>query len=280
MEMKKVIILVIVIVMIGCANTESSELEEYEHDSISEVETIKEYEEESCTEQEYEQLDYFVYMSEYHLTEDYSFYIIQVGGMYDLELQEKINNSLKQYLYMLRRLSVVGDRYTAFEPIVYLQSSRYLSVGNRFALFLGENRRPALSANMYKTVDMETGELVFIDDLIEINDDFATLVRTGGILRQDDTGDWAITRTDIINQHFYSRENSSILRMFESLSRGNMHRLREVNDIRDLNYLDFRGLSDNFVHLEPGAIVFSEHSTGPIRIYLEDIEEFLKVEKW
>jgi len=87
---------------------------------------------------------------------------------------------------MLNRTLIAPLEYTSFEPIIFLKSSRFLSVGNDFSLFLGERQHPSAIVHMYKTADMQTGELVYMEDLIEINEDFAKLLGTGGILRQDE----------------------------------------------------------------------------------------------
>lgn len=223
-----------------------------------------------CSKVDEDELGYEIYEELYPLAEDYDFNCIQVKGMDDLELQDKINRRLKMPLiYFENKGEITEYRYTAYEPIIHLQSSRYLSVENTFQLI--RNGCVMETISKYATVDMETGELMYLDDFIRLDEDFAKAVQSGKILKRDAYLSWTSKEmTDIINSRFVEMEVHDIEIYYIGFLKGRL-----------LWYLDTGDSGGAEFYLEEGYIAYN-YNDGLVdtKIKASDVRELLKVEEW
>lgn len=207
-----------------------------------------------CGKKQDEEIYYETYVTPYQLTEDYSFDCIQVRGMEDQQLQAKINNSLTEKLYILRELGMAEDRWVPEAPVIHLQTSRYLSV-----------EMNALCV----TVDVQTGEIVYLDDLIMLDEEFATTLKNCRILKRD--GNSFATEeemTEFENDIYNDKPTDLLLALFWDYTKGWMY---EDDWIRIYHHPDYS--------LEEGYIVIYDGKTA-IRIDISRLDELLLVEKW
>jgi len=251
---------------------------DYEEDIFEEYNSSGEvFEERSFVESdktlEPEECGYWIIEMPYYLPEDdYSFNCVQVDGMEDEELQNKVNDSLKKYLYLLGRNNAVLES-TQSEIYVYLQSVKYLSI--RYYFDYAPEGKSTMYADLCITIDMQTGAEVFLDDLIDINEDFALLIKTGGIIKREAIPNFITAKenTRIVNANYNRTSMDAILRIFNEFTKEKFY---EFIDLEDMYYNLKR-----YFYMEEGAICFTYHEGGGInKIPLNDIEEFLKVPKW
>lgn len=250
---------------------------DYEEDIFEEYNSSGEvFEERSFVESdktlEPEECGYWIIEMPYYLPEDdYSFNCVQVDGMEDDELQDKVNDSLKKYLYLLDS-NIAVQESTQCEIYVYLQSAKYLSI--RYFFDYAPDGKSATQTNLCITVDMHNGAVVFLDDLIDINENFALLIKTGGILKREAIPNFITAKenTRIVNANYNRTSMDAILRIFNEFTKEKYY---EFIDLEDM-YYNLR----RYFYLEEGAICFTYHEGEINKILLDDIEEFLKVPKW
>jgi len=98
--------------------------------------------------------------------EDKWVHIIQVSMHSDKEKENRINELLMEQERWAEKY--VGYEDNASFPTIYCHSSRYLSVMNHWWYL----HNPPNSLYYYTTIDMQTGEKVRLDDLVEFNKEF------------------------------------------------------------------------------------------------------------
>ena len=222
-----------------------------------------------------EKYGYFIYSAPYlHEIDHYSvfFNCVQVGGMEDKALQDRINSSLTEYFYLLAQSTLGGQYYTLCELSVHFQSPRYLSVENSFEYYDGTGTMQCA------TVDMQTGELVFFDDLIDLSDAFAMRIKTGGIVKVDERWyegrerEWTLEERSedvrVTNEKYSEFDPDFILSLFYNFKREKRHwEINPYYSLRSNSYI----VSDAIHYKISGCYEY---------ILIEDIKEFLKVPAW
>lgn len=222
---------------------------------------------------------YEVYMSQYTLSSGYTLNIFQVSGMKDKALEAKVNESLNSYLYILVEPWFLPERLEEYEPIIHCQSERYLSV--EYSFLYTTAFRP-ISWHYCITVDMQSGEVIFLDDILDVNETFAERVKNDSIIKTE-SGVWYTDEETIekINRWYSERETSYIQRIFNDFTRdylyGDYYR---KNGYIMSNYDTY--IYQTTFYLEDGKICY----TGPGSDYtiewimIDDIEDLLKVPRW
>lgn len=230
-------------------------------------------------------IKYEIYESQYTLESGYTFKNIQVCNMKDKDLEEKINESLNSYFYILIEPWFEKNQVEALEPIIHCKSKRYLSVEYVFEYVTAEN----LFWRQCITIDIETGEVVFFDDLIKLNEDFANLVKTEPILKNDPISVWVTPeeRTKMTNDYFSKLDTSSILIFFQDFTRQELYGGYDKANTPKDNEDFITYLYCVFFYVEDGKICFTsansslgEYVADITYIMVEDIEEYLKVPIW
>lgn len=226
--------------------------------------------------------DYNVYESPFTLDNGYSFLCVQVSGMKDKKLEQKINSNLTKYFSILSDTWFGEGKTVAEVPIIYLQSSRYLSIRYRFRYITADN----LYWNQCVTIDMQSGEVVFLNDLVDLNEGFAELIKHGNII-ECGPGGYEITPKELTeqeNKYFSSMDTKLILNCFEDFTKNYLY--GDYNKKNEPDY-DTSGLPyvyRAYFYLREGAICstpFSGFDSSMIyTIKTKDIKDYLKVPEW
>lgn len=224
---------------------------------------------------------YSVYEASYTLDNGYFFPCILVCNMKDRKLEKKINKSLTKYFYMLEEGWFNDSIVEEQKPIIHLTSPRYLSVEYIFKHRKGNNRDWHFCVN----VDVQSGKVIFFDDLVSVNDNFAKLVKYGRILRKDAGLDMtAQESTDHANGFISEMELDYIKSVFSTHTReyreedyAEYCRLKTYNLNMNLGtYLI--DLYTNYFYLEEDNICFSNVQGSTItKIRYDDLDGYLKV---
>lgn len=215
--------------------------------------------------------DYSICESSYTLENGYTFPCLKVYGMKDTELEDKINDSLTKYFFILTDPWFRDTRVSALTPIIHLQSPKYLSVEYIFRYTTAENKY----WHFCVTVDMENGEVIFLDDLIDIDDDFALLVKHGRILRRE-AAEYELTAeetTKYENDFFAKQDTDYIKRFFNGFTREYLYGDYYRNNGYDMLSMNTY-LYSNYFYLEEENICFTTaNSTALItKIRIDDLE--------
>jgi hypothetical protein len=201
-----------------------------------------------------------------------SFNIIQVEGMKNEALQEKIN---KNILEATTHWIEDAESYNADTaplipsdencPDIYLQSTSYLSFSNYFGIY---NPRRYDAIIDVVTIDMKTGEKVKLTDLFNVNISFAGKIIT------------------LLNDIWYRTERitnpDDLLTLLEKASLNNL----ELD--KGMSTRVSAVVSRISFHLREGELRISFHHQGAllledfndIIINVDDLEDFLLVDKW
>ena len=123
---------------------------------------------------------YQVYESQYTLDNGYTFANIQVRGMKDKNLEKKINESLNSCFYILSDAWFGEGKTKAEKLLIHCQTDKYLSVEYIWDYITADY----LYWHLCVTVDVQSGELICLDDLIDVNEDYALYMKNGCILRK------------------------------------------------------------------------------------------------
>ena len=223
-----------------------------------------------CGNRQKEQLNYETYIIPYQLTEDDSFECIQVREMEDEQLQQKINESFMMVMPYMRSFWLLAD-HTSYETTIHLQTPKYLSVEYHFETYYAVNDTRLNSVRVGVLVDMETGEIVYLDDLVRLDEEFAEYFIKKDVARREKWSVWtAEEMTELANKIYADMGAFSVLQIFMDLSKEKESRVHEVNAKGGI-----------YFYLEEGCLVYN-HGDGLVRtrIDLKDIKDFLKVEMW
>lgn len=184
--------------------------------------------------------------------------VVSVSDMESDELEERINLTL-----YYEALSWVVDEMLPTDnniklPSILFHNDRYLSVVNEYHYYYPRS----YCIYDYITVDLTTGERVFLDDLVEVNDEFINYLRTEEKYEKEFTWtDFETTKEQL--------EQCSMTQQ-EIMANSGTH--------TSLIYF-FR---DSF-YLKNGRIVIMQEDRledEGIEIDCSDIKQFLKVEPW
>lgn len=199
---------------------------------------------------------YQVYESQYTLDNGYSFANIQVRGMKDKNLEKKINESLNSCFYILSDTWFGEGKTKAEKLLIHCQTDKYLSVEYIWDYITADY----LYWHLCVTVDVQSGELICLDDLIDVNEDFAMFVKNGNILRKsasvllDETAEQVSKR---VNDYFSKSKVKYILWYFKQFTKEYMY----GDYYRKNNYdmtVEEPSLYQHYFYLEEGILCFKD----------------------
>lgn len=184
--------------------------------------------------------------------------IVRVDDMENEELQKKINIILRN-----EALSWIVDKMLPTDnniklPSILFHSDRYLSVVNEYHYYYPRS----YCIYDYITVDLTTGERVFLDDLVDVSDEFINYLRT------DEKYEKEFTWTDF----------ETTKEQLEQCSMTQQEIMANSGTHTSLIYY----YRDSF-YLKNGKLVIMQEGRledEGIEIDCNDIEQFLKVEPW
>ncbi len=284
--LNKIIICILCFVFAGCAvnknveeNTESEITNTVESENINKAKRDSSYKIEIVNTADIYELK----VQDLPWFETFNFNVIETHTKADSAILEAVTGWL----------NVVYTDEIDFSDSTYLDimchSDKYLSFCNTF-----ENSSPPCRYNLYQrdyiTIDMTTGERVFLDDLVELNEDFIKclkynknkLAKPGGMGR-------GISRTLDNNtpEEILEKLQECTVTNEDYLNSGYicpiLYNGKEPSDYTT-KYTAL--LMKASFYLEEGRliIVIPENilptTLGIINISVDDIEPFLKVEKW
>ncbi|MCL2610816.1 MAG: hypothetical protein FWE02_03960 [Defluviitaleaceae bacterium] len=204
------------------------------------------------------------------------FYIPQIIGLEDEAFQKKLNENIVHEIFYW-----IGEniRYFIFLDVeVIFKSNQYLSLSQ--IVYNPRGRHNADFHTMYTTIDMQTGQRVFLDDLIIVNDDLINLFWKGKIVKIHEEVSFH-TGNDLEFVHAWISEMSyeKIYRILHEPSE-RPPRLPYTGYIS--NYRATLFLHHSFF-LEHNRVVIVDRRFPPFAgfvLSLDDISQFLKVSKW
>ncbi|MDR2888966.1 MAG: hypothetical protein LBV33_03890 [Lachnospiraceae bacterium] len=206
--------------------------------------------------------------------ENFSFSIIEIADMPRDKwwLADKINENIKQAMTSWVRGKVIYP--DEFELSINCHTARYFSFVNAFNYYYPR----AEVINDFITIDMITGERVFLNDLIEINDEFVSFLKNNqDKLSGPDYQTWTPGPADL-----NSYTNAELLEELHQCSLTQEQVIENgYGSIEEtIGPLIFR--KSFFLREGMLVIVFGDSGGGGSYITLDvnDIEQFLKVEKW
>ena len=228
---------------------------------------------------------YQVYESQYTLDNGYRFTNIQVRGMKDKNLEKKINESLNSCFYILSDAWFGEGKTKAEKLLIHCQTDKYLSVEYIWDYITADY----LYWHLCVTVDVQSGELICLDDLIDVNEDFALYVKNGAILRKsaseflEETAEQVSKRA---NDFFAKKDIDFILFYFKQFTKEYMY--GEYYRKNGYNMIDWEtSLYQDYFYLEEGTLCFKDWGGNSdwdddviVKVRIDDIEDYLKVPKW
>ena len=199
---------------------------------------------------------YQVYESQYTLDNGYTFANIQVRGMKDKNLEKKINESLNSCFYILSDAWFGEGKTKAEKLLIHCQTDKYLSVEYIWDYITADY----LYWHLCVTVDVQSGELICLDDLIDVNEDFALYVKNGAILRKsaseflEETAEQVSKRA---NDFFAKKDIDFILFYFKQFTKEYMY--GEYYRKNGYNMIDWEtSLYQDYFYLEEGTLCFKD----------------------
>ena len=160
-------------------------------------------------------------------------------------------------------------------PEVYCHSQRYLCVMN----YWSTPGKPPNSLYYYTTIDMQTGDKVRLDDLVEFSEGFIEYMRHGVFQKPYWTGKELNASSELVQEWLNALTDEQILQELAECS-------KEQSDFYDSEgEYDLQALFHrNAFRVEDGrlVIIFSKSNETEVSLiaHLDDIEMFLKVPKW
>ena len=204
----------------------------------------------------------------------YSIGVLEVFGMADTALERKINDLLYSASTSWAKGAAVSE--IGFAPDIYCHTPRYLCV-----LTLHHYEISDFNNNIFDfiTVAMLTGERIFLNDLINISDDFITLLKTQPIAQA--SGDEMFFDGVAENLREWLAEMP-----FDELKERLVECSKTQQEVIDAGYgsieetigpLVFR----NTFYIEPGKLVLMLGGmASKVTINIEDIKDYLLVDAW
>jgi len=183
----------------------------------------------------------------------------QINNLYGDELKNKVNISLVEAFvdWMSEKFKYAELSFACVE----ICTDKYLSVHMVYTFY----GRRVDHVNICNTVDMQTGEIVYLDDLIEVDEEFAKRLLTDGILKVD--YDWMSGKYDV---DYPGLETENIEDVLEKLKLCSEPFNQDNWAFKPTFYL-----GTNRIYL---LNIFNPGSVGYIE--LDKVEGELKVDRW
>ncbi len=203
----------------------------------------------------------------------------QVCNMENKELENKINESLAHVFTHV--IATDLDRISCFSdmPIIMFQNDEYLSVKTIIYYTnpnIGGGR--LISFPIYQTVSIRTGELLELDDFVEVSDEFVQyLLDSPEAIRaiKDDDIDEVWNEALDVRIRAYIKEEISAEEMLQYFEEA-------ATDYDTENYSNKCAfyLTEGEINIVHATNVVDLPKYFKIRLEVDDIEEYLKVPKW
>lgn len=201
----------------------------------------------------------------------------QISNLEDQELEDKINENLSNVFE--EDLDCAKIQYYSDAPEILFQNEDYLSVKTVLYYFnpnIGSGK--TLSFPIYQTISLKTGELLQLDDFLEVSDELAQFLLDSPVAIRavkHENGDVIWDESLDIETRAYIKENISVEEMRVYLDEANMYYDAEKYSVKCAFYL-----SEGEINIVQDTGVVDIPIYFKIRLEVDDIEEFLRVPKW
>lgn len=230
--------------------------------------------------------DYHTCLEIHELENGLTFLSVEVCDMENKRLEKKINENMNQYAEAVKVHSpkeMPEYDIIPFSPVIQCQSFRYLSIKYPWL-----KRRMGGSYeyiwNYCITVDIETGDVVYLDDLVDLNE-FAVLLKYGRVTQMKESMDYpffAEERSKFSNDNWTYRGIEEILNSACAGWTENMHKEPSGTYGFPDNICD----GSHYFYLKEGKLYIQEKIPHLLSIDddpwidVADMEDCLKVEPW
>ncbi|GLC81716.1 hypothetical protein [Lacrimispora brassicae] len=202
---------------------------------------------------------------------DFSFDTINVQNMFDTSLQDRINENIRQAMTSWIEGKVVNA--TSVDLYIYCHNEKYLSFANSFEY---SDRRLDYIKD-YITIDMKTGNRVMLNNLVRIDAEFVEHIQKTNLVKES------------INSMAYGGAEGN----WEYLNKFTIDEL--INELEECSYTQKQVIQEGYAtvdeslgplilrksfYLRDGKLVIVLDYDKHITLNLDDISDFLKVEKW
>lgn len=200
-----------------------------------------------------------------------SFKIIKLENMSDSEIQKVANTSITQAMTAWISGSILGA--SSVNLHVHCHNGEYLSFQNSLAY----RARRLDYIEDYVTVDMKTGKRVMLNDLVRIDEEFVKYIQKYNVI-QPSTNSLRYGEPEYLWEYINSMPGEELLKELEACSDTQEQVIENgYFSIEDsIEALIFR----NSFYLQPGKLTIVLKNESHITIDTDDIEDFLRVEKW
>lgn len=203
----------------------------------------------------------------------------QVCNMEDKELENRINESLAYVFTHVIAADLDRISYFSDMPIIMFQNDEYLSL-KTIIYYTNPNVGGGrlVSFPIYQTVSIRTGELLDLDDFVEVSDEFVQYLLDSpeAILSvKDDDIDEVWNEALDVRIRAYIKEEISAEEMSQYFEEAN-------TDYDTENYFNKCAfyLTEGEMNIVHATNVVDLPNYFKIRLDVDDIEEYLKVPKW
>ena len=209
-----------------------------------------------------------------HGRSDYEMNIIQVCNMNDKALQSKINDTLitssASWIYGIMLES------KAESPLIIYQTKRYLSIRNEFVFISSRFYDRVIE---FITIDMVSGDRVFLNDIIRVNEEFIKLIKQHNIVVASENTQQFDGNAGALWKWLSEMPNNELRTRLEDCSKEQ----QTIIDIGPFTLDDSIGnlIFRNTFFIEEGKLVLVfEELDKRVTLDLDVIEPFLLVDKW
>lgn len=204
---------------------------------------------------------------------EFSFPVIQLRNMQDTVVTEITNENIEKAMTSWISGKVVKP--SSVDLSIYCHSEKYLSFVNSFKY---ASRRVDYIKD-YITIDMKTGKRVMLNDLVEVNEAFVEHIQEDNIAKASEYSVETLdTDEEKLWEYLKEMEPSDLLKKLEecSLTQEQVIEAGYAPIDETIGPLVFR----NSFFLQNNTLVIVLDGDLYITLCLDDITDFLKVEKW
>jgi hypothetical protein len=203
---------------------------------------------------------------------DLPFKIIRLENMLESSIQEVANKSIKDS--MTSWISGKAVNASAVYLDIYCHSPQYLSFLNSLE-YTGHNFD---YINDYITIDMKTGKRVQLDDLIEINEEFVDYIQNNSIIQKSINPERFGGTPEYLWEYLNKFTRNELLEELYICSKTQEQVIQEgyYTIAESIGSIIFR----NSFYLQNNKLIIVLDGDKHITFFLDDIINFLKVEKW
>lgn len=211
-------------------------------------------------------------ITNWSLKDKISFNLIELYNMPDKTIEKVANESIENAM-----TSWIGGKVllaSSIDLFIHCHTSSYLSFKNTFEYSSGR----LTYLEDYITIDVKTGKRVMLNDLVVINREFVEHIQKNNLA----IGSGRAEQYDSIAENIWDYLNKftsdDLLNEIKECSKTQDVIIQEA--VYTIDESIGRFLFRNSFYLQSNKLILVLEGNIHITFYLDDIEDFLKVEKW